>query len=76
MQSFLRQRRGGGVSALRCLVLVATQGGAGGVTTLDVDPERFAQLPRIDRDPDVRGVLMGVFRLALQSGGIGGMTKN
>ncbi|MFD7077420.1 hypothetical protein ACFV9G_24640 [Nocardioides sp. NPDC059952] len=76
MQSFMREQHGGGVHAYRCLVLFATAVGesAGGVATIDVDPGRYEQLPRIDRDPDVRAAYVRIFRLAM--GGIEMISKN
>lgn len=76
LQSFMREQRGGGVHAYRCLVLFTTAAGesAGGVATIDVDPARYGQLPRIDRDPDVRAAYVRIFRLAM--GGIEMISKN
>lgn len=66
LQSFLRQEREGGVRTCRCLVLFSTVEGseAGGVTTIDVDPEQYATLGRIDHDLDVRETFAMIFALA------------
>ncbi len=76
LQAFLRQERGKGIRAYRCLVLFEATAGiaAGGVATIDVAPESLAALPRIDRDPEVRGVFVGLFGLA--TGGIAMLSKD
>ncbi len=75
LQSFMREERGGSIRAYRCLLLFAAADGedAGGVATIDVTPERFNSLDRLDRDPDVREALVLVFALA--TGGISTATK-
>ncbi|MFI9274549.1 hypothetical protein ACIGXM_28145 [Kitasatospora sp. NPDC052896] len=75
LQSMMREERGGAVRAYRCLLLFSTVDGgdAGGVATIDIDPARFESLERVDRDPDVRKVLVRMFSLAL--GGISMISK-
>ncbi|MEU2262046.1 hypothetical protein ABZ557_17585 [Streptomyces sp. NPDC019645] len=75
LQPLMREERGGVVRAYRCLLLFSAvgDGQAGGMTTVDVDPARFASWERIDRDPDVREALVSVFSLA--SGGISMLSK-
>ncbi|SCL55088.1 hypothetical protein GA0070617_2856 [Micromonospora yangpuensis] len=72
----MRETRGGPIRAYRCAVLfsVTSGGGRGGVATIDISPARFDSLTRIDRDPDVREVLVNVFALALS--GISTVSKN
>jgi hypothetical protein len=75
LQPFMRQKRAGGIIVYRCLILFASaeNDAAGGVATIDVDPEKCESLDRVDRDPDVRVVLARIFALA--SGGISMITK-
>ncbi|MGR8009943.1 hypothetical protein [Streptomyces hypolithicus] len=75
LQSLMREERGGILRAYRCLVLFSTvgDGDAGGIATIDLDLERFESLERIDRDPDVRKVLVRMFSLA--AGGISMVSK-
>ncbi|MYU09257.1 hypothetical protein GTZ78_00725 [Streptomyces sp. SID8361] len=75
LQSLLREERGGMVRAYRCLLLFSTVEGedAGGVATIDLDPARYESLERLDRDPDVRKVLVRMFSLAM--GGISMVSK-
>ncbi|MFB6538089.1 hypothetical protein ACIQCG_38175 [Streptomyces noursei] len=76
LQSLMREERGGILRAYRCLLLFSTvgDGDAGGIATIDLDPVRFESLERIDRDPDVRKVLVRIFSLA--AGGISMVSKN
>lgn len=71
----LREERSGVLRAYRCLALFSTVGAdsPGGITTVDVSPEAFGSLDRIDRDADVRKALVRVFSLA--SGGISSVNK-
>jgi hypothetical protein len=75
LQSLMREERGGSVRAYRCLLLFSTLDGtdAGGVATIDIDPTRFESLERLDRDLDVRKVLVHMFSLA--TGGISMVSK-
>jgi len=75
LQPLLREERAGAIRAYRCLVLFSTGGGpvAGGVATIDLSPEAYVALDRIDRDPDVRSALAQIFALA--SGGIAMVSK-
>lgn len=75
LQPLMREERGGNVRAYRCLVLFSTVdgSGAGGLATIDLSPERFESLERLDRDPDVRKAFARVFALAL--GGISTVSK-
>jgi hypothetical protein len=75
LQSLMREERGGVLRAYRCLLLFSTVDGrdAGGIATIDLDPLRFESLERIDRDPDVRKVLVRMFSLA--TGGISMISK-
>ncbi|KPI04473.1 hypothetical protein OK074_4607 [Actinobacteria bacterium OK074] len=75
LQSLMREERGGVVWAYRCLVLFsAVDGkGAGGISTIDIDPARFESLERLDRDPAVREAFARMFSLA--SGGISMISK-
>ena len=75
LRSFMREERGGALRAYRCLVLFsgADGDGAGGVTTLDLDPARFESLERLDRHRDVGEAFARVFGLA--TGGISMMSK-
>ncbi|MCX4461197.1 hypothetical protein OOK58_00470 [Streptomyces sp. NBC_01728] len=75
LQSLMREERGGIIRAYRCLLLFSTadDGSAGGVATIDLDPARFESLERLDRDPDVRKALAGMFTLA--AGGISMVSK-
>jgi len=75
LQSLIREERGGVVRAYRCLLLFSAvdHGDAGGVATIDLDPERFESLDRLDRDADVRKVLARMFTLA--TGGISMVSK-
>lgn len=75
LQSFLRQTNRGGAQTIRCFALFSTTSDEpqGAMTTIDVDPSRFAELPRIDRDLDVRKALAMVFLSA--SGGISMISK-
>ena len=76
LQSLMREERGGILRAYRCLLLFSAvgDGDAGGIATIDLDPARFESLERIDRDPDVRKVLVRMFSLA--TGGISMVSKN
>lgn len=76
LQSLMREERGGILRAYRCLLLFSAvgDGDAGGIATIDLDPARFESLERIDRDPDVRKVLVRMFSLA--AGGISTVSKN
>lgn len=76
LQSLMREERGGILRAYRCLLLFSAvgDGDAGGIATIDIDPARFESLERIDRDPDVRKVLVRMFSLA--TGGISMVSKN
>lgn len=71
----LREERSGALRAYRCLALFSTvdADSPGGITTVDVSPEMFGSLDRIDRDADVRKALVRVFSLAL--GGISEVNK-
>lgn len=75
LQSLMREERGGVVRAYRCILLFSTADGrdAGGIATIDLEPARFESLERIDRDPDVRKVLVRMFSLAM--GGISMVSK-
>jgi hypothetical protein len=75
LQSLMREERAGVVRAYRCLLLFSTvdYGDSGGVATIDLDPARFESLERLDRDPDVRKVLIRMFSLA--SSGISMISK-
>lgn len=75
LQALMREERGGAVRAYRCLVLFSSADGkgAGRITTIDLDPERFESLERLDRDPDVRKALVRMFSLA--AGGISMLSK-
>lgn len=75
LRPLMREERGGVVWAYRCLLLFATADdrNAGGIATIDLAPERLESLERIDRDPDVRRVLVRMFSLA--SGGISMISK-
>ncbi|RKN39260.1 hypothetical protein [Streptomyces hoynatensis] len=75
LQSLMREERGGDVHAYRCLVLFSTPGGrdAGGIAAVDVDPDRFEALERLDRDLEVRDAFIRVFSLA--QGGISMISK-
>lgn len=72
----LREERSGVLRAYRCLALFATAGAIsrGGTTTIDVHPEVFNSLDRIDRDAATRKALVGVFSLA--SSGISSINKD
>ncbi|MET7686031.1 hypothetical protein [Streptomyces sp. NPDC005423] len=76
LQSLMREERGGILRAYRCLLLFSAvgDGDGGGIATIDLDPARFESLERIDRDPDVRKVLVRMFSLA--TGGISMVSKN
>lgn len=71
----LREERDGFVRAYRCLALFSMLDGdeSGGLATIDVEPDFFNALPRLDRDLDVRTALTKVFSLA--SGSISMVTK-
>lgn len=75
LQAFMRQKRAEDVRTYRCFVLFATVEGeaAGGVATIDVAPERYLTLARIDRDPEVREAFVRIFTLA--TGGIAMLAK-
>ncbi|WP_189238990.1 hypothetical protein [Planomonospora parontospora] len=75
LQSLMREEREGVTRAYRCLLIFSIVDGedAGGIATIDIDPRRFASLERLDRDPDVRKVLVRMFSLAL--GGISMVSK-
>jgi len=55
------------VFTCRCLVLfsIVEGEGAGGVTTLDVDPAQLASLERVDHDPNSRAVFADLFAKAV-----------
>lgn len=74
LQSLMREERGG-LWAYRCLVLFSAADGkeAGGIATIDLDPERFESLERLDRDPEAREAFARIFSLA--SGGISMVSK-
>jgi len=76
LQSLMREEREGVLRAYRCLVLFSTVGedNAGGIATIDLVPERFESLERLDRDTNVHKALTRVFSLAL--GGISAVSKN
>lgn len=67
LQSLMREERGQTLRAYRCLVLFSQIDArdGGGLATIDVDPERFKSLERLDRDPDVRKALVRMFSLAM-----------
>ncbi|MFJ9848057.1 hypothetical protein [Streptomyces sp. NPDC101150] len=73
--TLLREERNGEVRSYRCLVLFPAAKGdaAGGVTTIDIAPEVLSSMERIDRDPQVRKALAGMFSMA--SGGISMVSK-
>ncbi|MFG2463471.1 hypothetical protein ACGFWE_41385 [Streptomyces sp. NPDC048523] len=75
LQSLMREERGGTVRAYRCLVLFSSADGeeSGGIATVDLTPERFESLERLDRDSDVRKALVRMFSLAV--GGISMISK-
>ncbi|MEU4828945.1 hypothetical protein AB0H37_44525 [Actinomadura sp. NPDC023710] len=70
LQSLMREERDDAIKAFRCLILFAhaDESGAGGIATVDISPERFRSLERIDCDPDTREAFARIFSLA--SGGI------
>ena len=76
LRSLMREKRGGVVRAYRCLVLFSARDtdDSGGVATVDVDPDRFFALERLDRDVAVRRAFARIFDLAL--GGISMVSKN
>ncbi|MCA5894913.1 hypothetical protein LEP48_16380 [Isoptericola sp. NEAU-Y5] len=76
LQPLLREERAGVLRAYRCLVLFSAADGpvAGGVATIDLSPEAYSELDRIDHDPEVRSALARVFALA--SGGIAMVSKS
>ncbi|MBE1493250.1 hypothetical protein H4696_000350 [Amycolatopsis lexingtonensis] len=68
LRSLMREHDGeGAVRAYRCQVLFSAveDGKGGGVVTVDLDPERFGSLARLDRDSDVRQAFARVFSLAM-----------
>jgi hypothetical protein len=71
----LREEWNGVLRAYRCLILFSANDGAdaGALATIDIEPEAFQSLQRIDRDPDVRAALVQIFVLAL--GGISMKSK-
>jgi len=71
----MREEREGTVNAYRCLILFSATNSAdsGGLATIDLTPERFESLEKIDRDPDVRKALKRIFSLAM--GGISMTSK-
>lgn len=75
LQSLMREHRGETVRAYRCLLLFATSDceDSGGATTIDLTPERYRSLDRLDRDSDVRTAFERMFSLAL--GGISMVSK-
>ncbi|GAB3700392.1 hypothetical protein [Nocardiopsis oceani] len=75
LQSLMREERGGVVRAYRCLMLFSAldSKNSGGVVTIDLTPERFESLERIDEDPEVRSLLARLFSLAM--GGISMVSK-
>ncbi|WP_027932389.1 hypothetical protein [Amycolatopsis thermoflava] len=75
LQSLMREERGGSVRAYRCLALFAAtdRAGTGGIVTIDLTPERFASLERLDLDSAVGGALVRVFALA--TGGLSMVAK-
>lgn len=75
LQTLKREARSGELRAYRCLLLFSTvgEGGAGGITTIDIEPSVLKSLDRLDRDPEVRSALSRMFSLAL--GGIAAVTK-
>jgi hypothetical protein len=59
LMTFLREERFEALRAYRCLLLfeaIVPKTGAA-LTTFDIAPERLAELPRLDRDADVRAAL-------------------
>ncbi|MCW2919615.1 MAG: hypothetical protein JWN52_7683 [Actinomycetia bacterium] len=75
LQTLKREERSGVLRAYRCLLLFSAvgEGGAGGITTIDIRPSRLESLERLDRDPGVRSALARMFSLAL--GGITTVAK-
>jgi hypothetical protein len=75
LRPILREEWNGILRAYRCLILFSAKDGAdaGALATIDIDPESFQSLQRIDRDPDVRAALVQIFALAL--GGISMRSK-
>jgi hypothetical protein len=75
LQTLMREERGGVLRAYRCLVLFSTvdSDNAGGVGTIDIDPERVESLQRLDRDVDVRSAFLKVISLA--TGGVSMVSK-
>ncbi|WP_207891376.1 hypothetical protein [Nocardioides jejuensis] len=66
LMTFMREELGGGVRAIRCLVLAAlAEDSAGGLATIDVEPERLPSMGREVADAAVRRSLHRVFRLGL-----------
>lgn len=73
LHPIMREERGGGVRAYRCLLMFRMLDGSGGVATVDVAPGRFESLERLDRDLDVRLAFSGI--LSLVSGGVAMVSK-
>ncbi|MCI0383991.1 hypothetical protein [Streptomyces sp. CNQ085] len=67
LHPLMREERGGVVRAYRCALLfsAAGTGGSGGVATVDVAPEKFESLDRLDRDTAVRRAFSRIFSLAM-----------
>jgi hypothetical protein len=76
LQALMREERHGAVRSYRCLLLfqVPAEGRPGGITTIDLTPERYGSLERVDGDPGARKALVRIFSLAL--GGISSVSKN
>lgn len=71
LMTLLREERLQALRAYRCLVLldVARPQTTTTLVTFDIAPERLAELPRLDRDADVRAGLARLFGAVIRAHG-------
>lgn len=69
MQSLMREQRSGRVRTYRCVAVFRLSGShsTGGVTTIDIEPDIYGELPSVDLSPDGLKLVVRMFALALDS---------
>ena len=76
LQSLMREKWNGVIRTYRCLVVFSAvnEGPAGGITTIDLSPARYASLERLGRDQDAQQAVEWMVKLALN--GISMLSKD